>query len=415
MKNLLLPLLFVLSLVVNGQTKNVLFLGNSYTQVNMLPKMTADVAASAGDQLLFDSNTPGGYTLEGHSSNAISIGKIMVGNWDFVVLQDQSQRPSLPIEQVETDVFPYAYKLDSIINENNICGETMFYMTWGRKNGDAGNCSWWPPVCTYRGMDSLLNLRYSMMAENNNAVVSPVGAVWKYINENHPSIELYSSDESHPSMAGTYAASCCFYTAIFRKDPTLITFNSSLNDQQAEIIRNATKLIVYDSLLKWHIGEYDLTSKFNYSSSGNLTYQFQNQSENSLGQIWNFDGSIDTAFNSVYTFPSQGSFLVSLKSFNKCDTLTYSEVVDVVITNILENEEGNNLKIFPNPVNSKLEIDLDFKTSFSVKIFNLKGETLLSNNDCSVNEIDVSNLEKGMYFIEINSVNNKFNAKFFKN
>ncbi|MFM9004523.1 MAG: hypothetical protein ACKOSR_03320, partial [Flavobacteriales bacterium] len=80
-------------------TKRVLFLGNSYTSVNNLPAMTQACALSAGDSLIIDSNTPGGYTFEGHSTNAISLQKIALGNWDFVVLQEQSQRPSFPIEQ----------------------------------------------------------------------------------------------------------------------------------------------------------------------------------------------------------------------------------------------------------------------------------------------------------------------------
>lgn len=47
-----------------------------------------------------------------------------------------------------------------------------------------------------------------------------------------------------PSVAGTYAAACCFYTTIFRKDPTLISFNSSLTTIEADSIKMAAKLIV---------------------------------------------------------------------------------------------------------------------------------------------------------------------------
>ena len=194
------------SAIAQSNIKRALFLGNSYTYVNNLPQMVADVASSTGDSLIFDSNTPGGYTLEGHSTNATSLAKIAMGNWDYVVLQEQSQRPSFPINQVITDVFPYARFLDSVINAQNICAETAFYMTWGRKNGDASNCAVWPPVCTYSGMDSLLRLRYMMMADSNDAIVSPVGAVWNFIRQNYPLIELYQADESHPSVAGSYAA-----------------------------------------------------------------------------------------------------------------------------------------------------------------------------------------------------------------
>ena len=240
-----------------SQTKRALFLGNSYTYVNNLPQMVANVAISTGDTLIFDNNTPGGYTFQGHSTNAISLAKIALGNWDYVVLQEQSQLPSFPLSQVESDVFPYAHILDSLINAKNLCAETVFYMTWGRKNGDASNCASWPPVCTYSGMDSLLNLRYSLMADNNNAIISPVGAVWKYIRQNFPLIDLYQADGSHPSVAGTYAAACSFYAAIFRSDPTQITFNGGLSDSDAGLIRQAAKYIVFDNLLIWNIGLYD--------------------------------------------------------------------------------------------------------------------------------------------------------------
>jgi len=246
-------------------TKNVLFIGNSYTYVNNLPQLISNVANSAGDQVIFDSSAPGGYTFEGHTTNSVTLDKISQGDWDVVVLQEQSQRPAFPIGQIEAEVFPFAEMLDDLINENNSCAETMFYMTWGRKNGDASNCGFYEPLCTYAGMDSLLSLRYQMMAEMNEAVVSPVGAVWHYIREQHPLIELYSSDESHPSLAGSYAAACCFYTSIFRKDPQNITYESGLNAIDAANIRSAVSVVVFDSLQNWLIGTYDPMAEFSSS------------------------------------------------------------------------------------------------------------------------------------------------------
>ena len=52
------------------------------------------------------------------------------------------------------------------------------------------------------------------MANDNKALLSPVGAVWKYLRNNNPGISLYQSDESHPTLAGSYAAACCFYALI---------------------------------------------------------------------------------------------------------------------------------------------------------------------------------------------------------
>jgi hypothetical protein len=111
MKNLNLLLVFIICSTANAQgiKKRALFIGNSYTQVNNLPLMVSNVASSVGDTLVFDSNTPGGFTFKGHSTNANSLAKISAGNWDYVVLQEQSQLPSFPIFQVQSDVFPFAF------------------------------------------------------------------------------------------------------------------------------------------------------------------------------------------------------------------------------------------------------------------------------------------------------------------
>src|SRR3569832_301552 len=81
-------------------TKRVLYLGNSYTGTNYLPQITATLALTTGDTLIVDSNTPGGYTLQMHSTDATSLNKIMAGIWDYVVLQAQSLVSSLLVSFV---------------------------------------------------------------------------------------------------------------------------------------------------------------------------------------------------------------------------------------------------------------------------------------------------------------------------
>lgn len=258
-------LLFALAFHLYAQVQNelnVLFLGNSYTAANDLPSLVAQCAASTGRTVNYQSNTPGGHTFFGHTNNATSQNLIAQGNWDFVVLQEQSQFPSFPLSQVEEDCFPYAAILNDSILSHNECAETVFYMTWGRENGDSQNCANWPPVCTYEGMDDLLNERYRTMAEENDAILSPVGALWRSIRTNYPDIELYVSDGSHPSLAGSYAAAVSFFSVLYRVDPTEITYNAGLDEAIANTIKSEAKTIVYDQLLEeWHVGEYDNPSE----------------------------------------------------------------------------------------------------------------------------------------------------------
>jgi len=133
----------------------------------------------------------------------------------------------------------------------------MFFMTWGRENGDINNCPNWPPVCTYEGMDDLLQERYLIMANDNEASVSPVGAVWRYIRDSEYGIDLYSADGSHPSAIGSYVAGICFYTSLFQKNPTEISWNGNeewnIPESDAELIKEVVKLVVYDDFEAWNI------------------------------------------------------------------------------------------------------------------------------------------------------------------
>ncbi len=236
----------------NRQRLNVLFLGNSYTENNNLPETITNIAASVGDTLIHDKNTPMGATFKQHCTNESAV-KIALGNWDYVVLQEQSQYPAFPLWQVETECFPYAKALVDSVHKHNPNGRPVFYMTWGHRNGDPFNCPIYPPICTYEGMDNLLYERYMMMANDNDATMSPVGKIWRYLRTYYPFINLYQEDGTHPSEMGTYAAACTFYTILFQKDPTLIKTSFDLNPSQAQIIRNLIKVVVYDSLEQWKV------------------------------------------------------------------------------------------------------------------------------------------------------------------
>jgi len=238
-----------ISLVSFADNYKVLFLGNSYTDVNNLPGLVKQVCGSVGDEITYSASMPGGCTFQQHLSQSMSY--IKEGGWDYVVLQEQSQLPSFPIGQFMNESYPYAKQLCDSIRKYNTNAQIVFYMTWGRKYGDQQNAQYYSVLGTYEGMDSLLYARYMMMAEDNEAIVSPVGALWHYIRDNHSDIELYQSDNSHPSLAGSYAAACSFYTIFTRKSPLQITVNCGVEDAIANTIRQAAQTVVFDSLNKW--------------------------------------------------------------------------------------------------------------------------------------------------------------------
>jgi len=381
-------------------TLKVLFLGNSYTSVNDLPGLTSLVTKSAGDSLIYSSNAPGGYTFNQHSTNATTISLIQQGGWNYVVLQEQSQYPSFPDSQVQNEVYPYASLLNDIILDADSCAETIFYMTWGRKNGDASNCAVWPPVCTYEGMDSLLHLRYMTMAQDNNAEVSPVGAVWHYLRQNASGIELYSTDESHPSAAGSYAAACTFYTSMFRKNPLNITYDYSLSASDASTIRNAVKTVVFDSLSHWYNVDEIPQASFTTAKNG-LEVTFTSSSINAHHFSWSFgDGATSTEENPVYTYSTLGTYTVELIT-EYCGLYdTISQTIAVAPVGI--ETQATLVAFYPNPVENMLNISAENEIS-AIQISDASGRIVIYQSSIGSQnaEINLSSLEDGIYFVRV--------------
>lgn len=339
MKSLLLSLgLLLMTLSGSAQTTRVLFIGNSYIGANNLPEMTRQLALSLGDTLVVQSSAPGGTTFQGHTNNSTTQGLIQQGGWDHVVLQEQSQVPSFSPAQVAADCLPYATSLVDAIRSYSPCAETVFYMTWGRENGDAQNCSAWPPVCTYEGMQQRLRESYLLMAEQNNSECAPAGIAWKRVREQFPSIQLYSSDGSHPSVAGSYLVACTMYSTFFRSSTVGTSFTSGLDPALAATLQSVASSVVLDSLNAWNIGVNDPVAMPNYELLGTGEVAFSENSVNTTSHNWDLgDGSSSTASSFTHTYSSNGIFEVNYQAMDSCGRSSSSAfLVEILNTGIAE-------------------------------------------------------------------------------
>ena len=379
----------------------VLFIGNSYTYTNDIPLITKNMAAATNDTLTYEVSAPGGMTLMEHCTNAPTITLIAQGNWDYVFIQEQSQRPSFPQSQVEGQVYPYAKKLDSMIHASSACAKTVFYMTWGRKNGDPSNCAGWPPVCTYLGMDSLLQLRYATMAADNNAWLAPVAKVWRRLRNQSSSIELYNPDESHPSESGSFAAACTFYSLLFGKDPVLNSYNYTLASGVATTIKAASKTVVYDSLLFWQ--RHQPLPKPIYSTAiATRTVTFTNASQNATSYKWTFgDGNSSLSAAPVHTYAADGVYNVCLTAMDNCTNITSCNNVSIGFVGVAPINAIKGLPIYPNPSSDILHID-GLKETAHYTITDMSGRSLQAGS-LSLNETSIATnaLASGTYFLEI--------------
>lgn len=384
--------LFLLTGKLSAQPLKVLFVGNSYTASNNLAVMFTQLALSLGDSVAAYSVNPGGYTFQLHTAYLPTLQMIDSMDWDFVVLQEQSQLPSFPPAQVAVDVFPYARKLDSLIHLNNACTETVFFMTWGRKYGDASNCAFYPPVCTFMGMQQELRNNYVAMANQNHALVAPVGEAWKRSWMNDSTINLWISDNSHPDLPGSYLASCVFYATIFRKSTAGASYTAGLSPTVAAFLQSTADTTVFDSLAVWKIGAYDVTASSTFSANG-LNVQFNNTSVNATTYLWDFgDGNFDTISQPVHSYLQPGNYTVTLLAGDSCTTDTFIFSVPVSASAVVP--------VKPSPCvqplgNGQFQLDCDgFRT---LEIYDIQGRRVSAISIRGSKEVIVEVPEAGFY------------------
>jgi hypothetical protein len=134
---------------------------------------------------------------------------------------------------------------------------------------------------------------------------------------------------------------------------------------------------------------------------------------------WYHNGNIITgATEYFYIAPEGGNYNLVATDSNNCEV--EAVIYDVIAsTSPLSLGERSGVRLFPNPVNNKLEIS-GFITSeeASVSVYNFIGEKVLIISLTEGNkknyEADVSSLSPGLYFLELKSQNRILNCRFVK-
>jgi PKD repeat protein len=377
-------------------TKKVCFIGNSYIYTNDLPTIISNLAAADGNTLVKDQNTIGGYTLQSHSTNATTLNKIGANTWDYVVLQDQSQIPSFPWSQVQTDVLPFAESLCESIRNSNACAVPIFFDTWGRQVGDPQ----WDSIDTFTEMNQRLYNAYEYMANDNSGLLAPVGIAFEHIaNDGAADVsfaQLYSGDGSHPSVFGSYLAACVFYEQIFETNSVGNTYlPGGINSIQAGYLQNVAHHVLtnVDSIATSFI---EPIAQFSFLVNG-LDITLTNESEHDFEWLWNFgDGNSSTTENTSHTYAAGGSYTVELIAYycDRSDTIEYTVNTSALALNDLKND----FIIYPNPSNSGQVKISGINNESVLEIFTADGE-LIQTVEVNSETVEL-NLPAGTYVVK---------------
>ena len=229
---------------VPGPTR-LLFVGNSLTFFNDLPETFAKLAGSGGHAVEVGMSAQGGQTLAGHATSPGSLKKITGERWDFVVLQEQSRIPAIAAQRNEQMV-PAARLLGEKAADSG--ADSVLFLTWASRDGlpSAG-------LKDYGAMQSAIEAGYLEVAGEIGAMVAPVGVAWQQALEEHPELELWQRDGSHPSPEGTYLAACVFYATLFGESPVGASYLAGLPEETARFLQSVAGETAFSDPGRWNL------------------------------------------------------------------------------------------------------------------------------------------------------------------
>lgn len=225
MKKLTLLLFFgiflILSLAEAQQRElKVLFVGNSYTFGYNLPHIVSIISEGTSIRLDTRKSVIGGASLKEHWTGGRELqtrNMIAGGDFDVVVLQDFSMAA---INAPDTSI-KYMQLFCDFIRSHG--GKPHLFNSWAREK-----------VPQYQAEIDAMYLR---AAEEFGAVRVPVGPAWELAMELRPSVDLYTSDGSHPNELGTMLTASVFVRVICGELPDMLPSLYRIEDAEGETVR----------------------------------------------------------------------------------------------------------------------------------------------------------------------------------
>jgi hypothetical protein len=188
----------------------VLFIGNSLTYENDLPRTLAGLTYDGGDTLQTAAAAYPDYALIDHYKNTDSNARALIAShdWDYVVMQ---QGPTS--QQIGRDTLIIAAQLFApLIRDAH--ARPALYMVWPEK----ARLEVMPDVMA----------SYEQAAAAVDGAVFAAGVAWQAAWGRDPSLPLYGSDNFHPSRIGTYLAALVMYEQVTHRDARLLPARASV-------------------------------------------------------------------------------------------------------------------------------------------------------------------------------------------
>jgi hypothetical protein len=197
----------------------VLFIGNSFTARNDLPGLIAQLAAVRGKSLQHRLISAGGASLRTHWNAGEASDAIRNGQYDHVVLQEQSTLPVKNAKRMHENVRLF----DEVIKGAG--AKTTLYMTWARRHAPESQ--------------EAITEAYTSIGRELGAEVVPVGAAWRRFLSHYDKPLLHDRDQSHPTLAGSYLAACVFFAVLYKENPVGVDVADVSEEERTQLQKTA--------------------------------------------------------------------------------------------------------------------------------------------------------------------------------
>jgi len=295
----------------------ILFIGNSYTHMNEMPKIVQKMADNANRDVIVEYNTQSDGSFRVHSERPDMYEAISKRNWDYVILQGFSRELSHSKAHIDTATVPFINKIVNAVYENNQCSQVLFYMTWGYENGYGER----EEVNTYNKMADRIANGYEYLSNLYDSPTVPVGLVWKEIKKLNK-MDLYAPDRAHPSKIGSYLIANTFYQAIFYDVPDKL-YSSNLKKKSAKLINRTVDQYLANNF-DYEGGKHDLFSIIELED-----YSIQYKVSDSVSDVvWYFeDGTSTTLKAGTHSFGRRGKHRVTIELLTDCGKESHERIM----------------------------------------------------------------------------------------
>ena len=305
-----------LSVLVTAQPIRVLFIGNSYTHYNNMPKILEEMAKSKGMNVDIQMDAKSNHTFEMHAQRPELYQSIKKNKWDYVVIQGFSRELAQDTAAIDSLSLPYIKQILDSVYANNSCTNVFMYQTWAYQNGfqqDSLPINW-----DYQTMSDRVHYGYNYVADKFNLAVVPVGKAWEAICTNYPEIKLYQEDLQHPTVTGSYLTAACFYAALFRSQPK-VTYHANLDAKTAVQLQELAGTTVLTNKNRYgiNVNTVDIEVKLNDANKKVVHYSANFPNANSV--IWEFgDGFTAPTPKARHIYAKPGFYEIKVKIQDAC-------------------------------------------------------------------------------------------------